>query len=266
VGSVVPTGLGSFLFTYTQDLRPGLISATPTGRFFGRLHLPKFHLDSSHAYNQNCVLWQRGCAAPPKIGVVRHRGLWEICHMGRGGNGGVGAGGRVPGGRDNTKHRGAMAEMQFMLDAAKRGFGVAKPFGDNERYDVILDAARRLWRVQVKASGARHHKGFAVRACWRTSKRHMPYTKDQIDFLAVVIQGWHPSTGSGQVPSTGSGRVFWQTMGEVGHPRGKRIWYVIPVEALGGRLTINLYPFGCRKDGEERFEEYRGAWRLLECE
>ena len=31
-----------------------------------------------------------------------------------------------------------MAEMQFMLDAAKRGFGVAKPFGDNERYDVIL--------------------------------------------------------------------------------------------------------------------------------
>jgi len=59
VGSVVPTGLGSFLFTHTQDLRPGLISATPTGRFFERLHLPKLHLDSSHAYNQNCVLWQR---------------------------------------------------------------------------------------------------------------------------------------------------------------------------------------------------------------
>ena len=186
--------------------------------------------------------------------------------MGRSGNGGCGADGRVPGGRDNTKHRGAMAEMQFMLDAAKRGFGVAKPFGDNERYDVILDAARRLWRVQVKASGARHHKGFAVRACWRASKGHMPYTKDQIDFLAVVIQGSHPSTGSGQAPSTGSGQVFLQGMREVGHPRGKRIWYVIPVEALGGRLTINLYPFGCRKDGEERFEEYRGAWRLLECE
>jgi hypothetical protein len=94
----------------------------------------------------------------------------------------------------------------------------------------------------------------------------MPYTKDQIDFLAVVIQGGHPSTGSGQAPSAGSGQVFLQRMREVGHPRGKRIWYVIPVEALGGRLTINLYPFGCRKDGEERFEEYRGAWRLLEGE
>jgi hypothetical protein len=89
----------------------------------------------------------------------------------------------------------------------------------------------------VKASEASHHNGFAVRACWRTSKRHMPYTKEQIDFLAVVIQGKRL--------------------------RGRRIWYVIPVRALGGRLTINLYPFGCRKDGEERFEKYRGAWGRL---
>jgi len=146
------------------------------------------------------------------------RGTMEISM-----DGGRDAAGR--GGRDNTKHRGVMAEMQFMLDAAKRGFGVAKPFGDNERYDVILDATRRLWRVQVKASGASHHKGFAVRACWRTSTRHVPYTREQIDFLAVVIQGE---------------RV-----------RGRRIWYVIPVRALGGRLTINLYPFGSRKGSEE---------------
>ena len=144
---------------------------------------------------------------------------------------------KLGGQRDNSKHKGAMAEMQFMLDAAKRGFGVAKPFVDNARYDVIVDAPGRLWRVQVKASGASHHKGFAVRSCWRTSKKHKPYTKEQIDFLAVVIQGE---------------RV-----------KGKRIWYVIPVEALGGRLHINLYPFGCRKDGEERFEKYREAWKLL---
>ncbi len=157
--------------------------------------------------------------------------------MRRLGDDGSGRGGRTPGGRDNTKHKGAMAEMQFMLDAAKRGYGVAKPFVDNERYDVILDATRRLWRVQVKASGASHHQGFAVRACWRTSGKHMPYTADQIDFLAVVIQ--------------------------CERTRGRRIWYVIPVRALGGRLTINLYPFGCRKDGEERFEKYREGWKLL---
>ena len=126
--------------------------------------------------------------------------------------------------------------MQFMLDAAKRGFGVAKPFADNERYDVILDATRRLWRVQVKASEARHYKGFAVRACWRTTGKHMPYTPEQIDFLAAVVQG---------------------------KMRAQRIWYVIPVRALGGRLTINVYPFGCRRGSEERFERYREAWGLL---
>ena len=139
--------------------------------------------------------------------------------------------------RDNNKHKGSIAEMQFMLDAAQKGFGVAKPFADNERYDVILDAPRRLWRIQVKLSESRHHKGFSVRACWRTSGKHMPYTPEQIDFLAVVIQGMRLG--------------------------GKRIWYVIPVRALEGRLTIHVYPFGSRKDGEERFERYREAWKLL---
>ncbi|MCU1304667.1 MAG: hypothetical protein JWQ87_4951 [Candidatus Sulfotelmatobacter sp.] len=162
--------------------------------------------------------------------------------MGSGRRGERGGSERMPGGRDNSKHKGSIAEMQFMLDAARRGFGVAKPFGDNERYDVVLDATRRLWRVQVKASDARHHRGFAVRACWRTTGKHMPYTKEQIDFLAVVIDGTRTRAEGMR----------------------RRIWYVIPVRALGGRLTINLYPFGCRKDGEERFERYRGAWELLE--
>jgi hypothetical protein len=50
-------------------------------------------------------------------------------------------------GRNTSKHVGEMAEMQFMLDAARRRFGGARPFGNNERYDVIVDAPRRLWRV-----------------------------------------------------------------------------------------------------------------------
>jgi hypothetical protein len=32
--------------------------------------------------------------------------------------------------------------------AAALGFGVAKPYGDSERYDFILDSGERLWRVQ----------------------------------------------------------------------------------------------------------------------
>jgi hypothetical protein len=66
----------------------------------------------------------------------------------------------------------------------------------------------------------------------------MPYTAAQIDFLAVVVQGRRL--------------------------RGRKIWYVIPVRTLGGRLTIHLfYPFGSRKESEERFEKYREAGGLL---
>ena len=40
----------------------------------------------------------------------------------------------------NTKRRGELAELTFVLKAANLGFGVARPYGDSERYDVILDA------------------------------------------------------------------------------------------------------------------------------
>ena len=62
----------------------------------------------------------------------------------------------APGERHTTKHRGDVYEMHFMIEASNRGFGVSKPFGDNERYDIILDGGRRLWRVQVKGTECVH--------------------------------------------------------------------------------------------------------------
>ena len=142
------------------------------------------------------------------------------------------AGDGKPRGRAQSKDRGDLAEMQFMVAVASRGFVVAKPYGDNEKYDLIVDVGRRMWRVQVKSSAARHHRGFAVRASWRTSYRQISYKPSQVDFVAVTIVG-------------------------------EGIWYVIPVRALAGRLTINLYPFGSRRGSRNGFEKYRGAWDLL---
>ena len=39
----------------------------------------------------------------------------------------------------NTKRRGELAELTFVLIATNLGFGAARPYGDSERYDVILD-------------------------------------------------------------------------------------------------------------------------------
>ena len=144
----------------------------------------------------------------------------------------------IPGAGRASQNRGDVSEMQFMIQASNRGFGVAKPYGHNERYDVILDAGRRrLLRVLVKGSGCWRQNGFAVDTCWRTSRGRKPYTPEQIDFLAAVYNGRRA--------------------------HGRQIWYLIPVRALGGRLNIKLYPFGTRRDRHPPFEKYREAWNLL---
>src|ERR1035437_9461899 len=37
--------------------------------------------------------------------------------------------------RATSKQRGELAEMMFMVKAAKEGFGAAKPYDDSQRYD-----------------------------------------------------------------------------------------------------------------------------------
>jgi hypothetical protein len=53
----------------------------------------------------------------------------------------------------STKRRGELAEIAFILKAANLGFGVARPFGDSERYDVILDARDPLPRLSKPERG-----------------------------------------------------------------------------------------------------------------
>ena len=45
--------------------------------------------------------------------------------------------------RPNTKTCGERSEAAFLYKASQLGFGVAKPWGDSERYDFILDNGRR---------------------------------------------------------------------------------------------------------------------------
>jgi hypothetical protein len=51
-----------------------------------------------------------------------------------------------------TKRRGELSELAFVFKAASLGFHVSNPYGDSERYDFILDAGHRLWRIQIKST------------------------------------------------------------------------------------------------------------------
>src|SRR5229473_2644700 len=116
----------------------------------------------------------------------------------------------------DTKHKGELAELEFILKATKKGFPVSKPYGENQRYDVIVDGGIRTWRVQVKTSSVTRDNGFFVRAHRRTRNGSIPYTPKEIDFLAAVVH--------------------------------EDIWYIIPIKALAGRLNLNVYPLVAERD------------------
>jgi len=128
----------------------------------------------------------------------------------------------------SCKAKGELGELAFAHKAAALGFGVAKPHGDNEPYDFIVDSGERLWRVQVKSIYTLSRGGYraAGERC-----NHIPYKQEEIDFLVAYI-----------VPL--------------------RIWYVIPANRVAVSTALAFYPSGCRQGGG-RFEPYREAWHLM---
>ena len=85
-------------------------------------------------------------------------------------------------GLTTPKALGEAAEAAFLAKATSLGFGVAKTWGDSERYDFILDSGQRRWRVQVKSS-----RYFEVPATsWlKGVTRHIP--PSEIDFIVAYI-------------------------------------------------------------------------------
>jgi hypothetical protein len=124
------------------------------------------------------------------------------------------------------KRDGEQAEAAFLNKATGLGLSVAKPWGDSERYDLIVDSGRRLWRVQVKSTRYVGERRFSITARGCTAA----YTEDEIDFLAAYI-----------VPLD--------------------LWYVVPVKAFAPRKCLRFYPEGENSVGQ--YEKYREAWWLM---
>ena len=146
----------------------------------------------------------------------------------------------MPAGHLGTKRMGELAELAFMYRAAGEGIGVAKPYGDSHAYDFLVQHGRRLARVQVKSCFThvgRPQTGFTILARHRMHKgAGLPYSEEDIDFIAAYI-----------APC--------------------QVWYLIPIEALKGGISIRVYP-GLSPGGKTKraggfYETYREAWHLL---
>jgi len=126
------------------------------------------------------------------------------------------------------KRRGEMAEAAFLHKASSLGFGVSKPWGDSDPYDLIVDSGSGLWRVQVKSAYySNKYGGYMI--CAHGNRSTKPYTLKEIDALVAYI-----------VPED--------------------LWYVLPVRLFRKVKSVRLYP---KTGSPSRYNSYRDEWRLL---
>ena len=132
--------------------------------------------------------------------------------------------------RATSKERGELAEMMFMVEATRMGMVVAKPYGDSQRYDFIVDVRRGLWRVQVRSSTALQYGSYGLNLQRHANGKLIPYDATEIDFLVALVAPCEA-------------------------------WFVIPVEAIAGRKTAKLCLKGNPRSGD--LGKYWEAWGLM---
>jgi PD-(D/E)XK endonuclease len=130
---------------------------------------------------------------------------------------------------DNSKRCGEAIEAAFLAKACSLRLAVCRPWGDSERYDMVVDWGRGFWRVQVKGrlvSRVRSKYQIATE-----NAKGRAYTRDEIDFFVVYI-------------------------------KPENVWYVVPIEVAELRTALCFNPRG---EGKGKYERYREAWCLLDC-
>ncbi|GEM_PF-471300 len=90
----------------------------------------------------------------------------------------------------DTKRIGVISELHAMLALAKLGYQILVPFGENQRYDFVIDDGVTLARVQVKTGTLRgsYIKYNCMSTHGHRGRRARPYF-GQIEFLAVYCPG-----------------------------------------------------------------------------
>lgn len=133
------------------------------------------------------------------------------------------------------KERGEWVELQFMAQAALRGFAVCKPWGDMRAYDVGIEHNPNFLRVQVKSTTFRMGAGYRCQFMPNHLKKQ-DYNLKEIDLFAAYV-----------IPLD--------------------LWYLIPAALLLGprRITgVSLCPIlPPVKKKSYCYEGYKDAWNLL---
>ena len=94
-----------------------------------------------------------------------------------------------------TKQKGNITEIQCALAFMQQGYKVSFPYGEDCKYDMIVDVEQRLYRVQCKTASALPNPEdgfkFSTRSVVITTHgaKASSYNEEQIDYFATVYEG-----------------------------------------------------------------------------
>ena len=94
-----------------------------------------------------------------------------------------------------TKQKGNITELQCATAFIQAGFKVSIPYGEDCKYDMIIDDENHLYRIQCKTSKALENSSdgfkFKTKSVVITTRgaKESRYTKNEIDFFATVYEG-----------------------------------------------------------------------------
>lgn len=113
-----------------------------------------------------------------------------------------------------SNQKGDLTELYVLTHFMEMGIIVSTPYGQNSRYDMIIDYNNHLYRIQVKTSHSDNNgetfmfysasSHITARGCHKVT-----YSKDEIDFFATI----------------------WDNQ-----------LYLIPVEECGSTVTLRIAP------------------------
>ena len=90
-----------------------------------------------------------------------------------------------------SKQKGNLTELQCLTAFYENGCHVSLPYGENSRYDMIVDVNGKLLRVQVKTSSLKKEDLNAIEFSCKSSHvnssgvKNIRYSEKEIDYFAT---------------------------------------------------------------------------------
>lgn len=98
----------------------------------------------------------------------------------------------------NTKKLGNLTELQCMTYLYQLGYSISIPFGNADKYDLVLDVNDKLYKIQIKHSSEYYDEFnepeyIKFKCTWQSHNMNgysrTQYKENEIDFFATFYKG-----------------------------------------------------------------------------